>query len=177
MEYYSVKEIAELLSVNEETVRRWIRDEKLEAERGSGRQGSKVTSEALRKFLVENKGLMTTMAATTLGLNLGMATGAVGAIAAFAGVAVAGPLAAGVIAGAISILKSQNKNKIEKKFELMEKETELNNISTRLKNEIAGLRNEIAVRENELENIHKKLRQLNEIASKVDEGGNINGEN
>lgn len=45
VEYYSVKEIAELLSVNEETVRRWIRDEKLDAERGSGRQEVKTTLE------------------------------------------------------------------------------------------------------------------------------------
>lgn len=61
MEYYSVKEIAELLSVNKEIVRRWIRDEKLEWERCSGRQGNKVTSEALIKFLDKNKRLMTTI--------------------------------------------------------------------------------------------------------------------
>ena len=176
MEYYTVKEVAVLLSVNEETVRRWIRDEKLEAERGSGRQGSKVTSVALKKFLDENKGFMTTVAAT----NLGIAKSAAGAImagAAMASATIGGSLVAGVITGAISILKSQNKNKTEMKFELMEKENELNNIETKLKNEIAGLKNEIAIRENELENIYKKLKQLNEIASKVDEGGNGNGEN
>ena len=32
MNYYTVKDIAELLSVNEETVRRWIREGKLVAE-------------------------------------------------------------------------------------------------------------------------------------------------
>lgn len=169
MKYFSVKEISELLLVNEETVRRWIRDEKLEAERGSGRQGSKVSSEALSKFLEENRGAITTLAATTLGLNVGKVVGAAGSMIAGAAIAGAGPIAAGVIAGAISILKSQ-KSKTEKKIELMEKETDLFNIATKLKNEIAGLKNEIAVRENELENIERKLLQLSEIANKVEDG-------
>ena len=54
MKSYSVKEIAELLQTNPETVRRWIRKGKLEATRGSSRkEGSSVSSEALQKFLEE----------------------------------------------------------------------------------------------------------------------------
>lgn len=157
MEYYSVKEIAELLSVNEETVRRWIRVEKLEAERGSGRQGSKVTSEALTKFLEENKGSMTSLAATTLGLNASKVAGA-----AILGTAFGGPLTAvGIIAGAFAIIKSKDKDKRTKRLELMEKKIELNNIAV-------GLKNEIAVKQNELENIEKQLMDLKEITSELD---------
>jgi excisionase family DNA binding protein len=65
---YSVKDVAEMLSVNDETVRRWIRDGKLTAERGTGRQGSKITSAALKKFLNSNRGLVTEMAISLLGV-------------------------------------------------------------------------------------------------------------
>ena len=137
VEYYSVKEIAELLSVNEETVRRWIRDEKLDAERGSGRQGSKVTSEALVKFLEDNKGLMTTVAASTLGMSAGRAA-SIAAIAAFASpVAAVGVVSALAGASWLSILKNKDKDKKTIRIELMEKELELENVVMSLKNEIA----------------------------------------
>lgn len=169
MEYYSVKEIAELLSVNDETVRRWIRDEKLEAERGSGRQGSKITSEALTKFLGENKGLMTTIAASTLRLSTSGAVASAigGAIGVFAT-----PLAAGVIAGAswISILKGKGKDKKTIKLELMEKELELESLAMRLKNEIAQ-------KQNELELVERQIIKLNEITVELNEGGKKNGKN
>lgn len=169
VEYYSVKEIAELLSVNEETVRRWIRDEKLDAERGSGRQGSKVTSEALVKFLEENKGLMTTVAASTLGLSTSGVLGA--AIGGVIGT-LASPLAVGVIAGAswLSILKGKDKDKKTIKLELMEKEMELENLAMRLKNEIA-------LKQNELEVVERQIMKLNEITNELNEGGKKNGKN
>jgi excisionase family DNA binding protein len=169
VEYYSVKEIAELLSVNEETVRRWIRDEKLDAERGSGRQGSKVTSEALNKFLVENKGLMTTVAASTLGIS---ASGVLGAAVGGVVGTLASPLAVSVIAGAswLSILKGKNKDRRTIKLELMEKEIELENLAMRLKNEIA-------LKQNELELVERQIMKMNEITSELDEGGKKDGEN
>lgn len=51
METYSVKEIAEMLNTNPETVRRWIRDKKLEASIESKRCGHIVYESALREFL------------------------------------------------------------------------------------------------------------------------------
>lgn len=55
MKSYNVKEIAELLQTNPETVRRWIRKGKLEATRGSSRkEGSSVSSAALQKFLEDS---------------------------------------------------------------------------------------------------------------------------
>lgn len=52
MKSYNVKEIADLLQTNPETVRRWIRKGKLEATRGASRkEGNSVSFEALQKFL------------------------------------------------------------------------------------------------------------------------------
>lgn len=52
MKTYTVKELSKLLHVNEETVRRWIRDNKLEAIQDSRKHGNVVTEEMLKKFLV-----------------------------------------------------------------------------------------------------------------------------
>ena len=51
MKTYSVKEIAELLKTNPETVRRWIRDGKLKAAQESRKGGNTVTEEELNQFL------------------------------------------------------------------------------------------------------------------------------
>lgn len=51
MEYYSVKQIAEMLSTNPETVRRWIRKKKLKAEQVSRKDGNVITGEELQRFL------------------------------------------------------------------------------------------------------------------------------
>ena len=140
-----------------------ISDEKLEAERGSGRQGSKVTSEALIKFLNENKGLMTTMAASVLGL---ATSGVVGAAI---GSLVFTISCWGLVGVSwLSILKGKNKDKKTIKLELMEKELELESLAMRLKNEIA-------VKQNELELVERQIMKLNEITSELDEGGNKNG--
>lgn len=49
MKIYSVKEIAEMLSIDQETVRRWIRDKKLKADTPSRKEGSQV-KEDLYKY-------------------------------------------------------------------------------------------------------------------------------
>lgn len=51
MKTYSVKEIADLLNTNPETVRRWIRDKKLEATIESKKGGHMVYESALYTFL------------------------------------------------------------------------------------------------------------------------------
>lgn len=51
MKTYSVKEIAEMLNTNPETVRRWIRDKKLDATIESKKGGHIVYETALREFL------------------------------------------------------------------------------------------------------------------------------
>lgn len=50
MEEFTVKQIAEMLNTNPETVRRWIRSGKLESTLSSKKEGNVVSSEALEKF-------------------------------------------------------------------------------------------------------------------------------
>lgn len=51
MKTYTVKEISEMLNTNPETVRRWIRDKKLDATIKSKKGGHIVYEAALREFL------------------------------------------------------------------------------------------------------------------------------
>ena len=51
MKTYSVKQIAEMLSTNPETVRRWIRDDKLKAVQVSRKDGNIVTEAELERFV------------------------------------------------------------------------------------------------------------------------------
>lgn len=51
MKTYSVKEIADMLGTNQETVRRWIRNGKLHAVQESRKDGNSVTEVELNKFL------------------------------------------------------------------------------------------------------------------------------
>ena len=53
MNSYTVKQIAELLKTNEETVRRWIRSGKLKATQDSKKSGNVITSIALNQFIKE----------------------------------------------------------------------------------------------------------------------------
>ena len=55
MKTYSVKEIAEMLQVNPETVRRWIKNDRLKAEAlHSNKEGHVVTEQMLKRFLRDN---------------------------------------------------------------------------------------------------------------------------
>ena len=54
MNSYSVKELAELFSVSEETIRRWIRSRRLKAEQSSKKQGNIVYEDDLFKFISDN---------------------------------------------------------------------------------------------------------------------------
>lgn len=51
MQDYSVSDVAEMLGVNVETVRRWIRDDRLKAKRGLGRGGNSLRLEDIVEFV------------------------------------------------------------------------------------------------------------------------------
>ena len=51
MKTYTVKEIAQLLNISEETVRRWIRSGKLQATMDSRKEGSIITETMLEEFV------------------------------------------------------------------------------------------------------------------------------
>ena len=74
MDTYSVKEIADMLNTNPETVRRWIRSGKLEAIQESRKGGNVVTKSMLDAFLKASPkyagiagGLLTTATAAIVG--------------------------------------------------------------------------------------------------------------
>jgi len=79
MKTYSVKEIADLLGTNPETVRRWIRNGKLHAVQESRKDGNSVTETELNKFLkktpkyvaIAAKSLAVTAPAVSIPLALG----------------------------------------------------------------------------------------------------------
>ena len=54
MKKYSVNEVAKMLNKNPETVRRWIRDGKLEANLPSKKQGHVITEQMLDTFLANS---------------------------------------------------------------------------------------------------------------------------
>lgn len=51
MQDYSVSDVADMLGVNVETVRRWIRDDRLKAKRGLGRGGNSLQLEDIVEFV------------------------------------------------------------------------------------------------------------------------------
>ena len=61
---YNVKEVAEILNVDQETVRRWIRNKKLEATMESKKKGHMVTEEALFKFKAPKELALSMLSAT-----------------------------------------------------------------------------------------------------------------
>ena len=79
MKNYSVKEIAEMLSTNPETVRRWIRDKKLEATIESKKGGHIVYEAALQEFLRSSPKYATAAKATVAGAAV-MTTAMVGGL-------------------------------------------------------------------------------------------------
>ena len=52
--YFSVAEIAAALGTNQETIRRWIRSGALTAERGSLREGNKISEADIQIFLAKH---------------------------------------------------------------------------------------------------------------------------
>lgn len=73
MKTYSVKEIAEMLNTNPETVRRWIRDKKLDATIESKKGGHIVYEAALREFLRSSPKYAAAAKASLVGAAVGAA--------------------------------------------------------------------------------------------------------
>ena len=67
MKSYTVKEVAELLQVNPETVRRWIRDKKLNAQKASNKGGNKILESELRAFLKTSPAYVTSLSSLLVG--------------------------------------------------------------------------------------------------------------
>lgn len=149
MKYFTVKDVSSILSVSEETVRRWIRENKLSAERGSGRQGSKVSEESLKIFLKNNRASITSTASQIIGSSVGCVIASQ-----------AGP----IIGCAISALNNTwtntfsrvNNDKSSKKniiLDLMNKEMELENKKREIEVEIFKLQKQLELMDIQVERI------------------------
>ncbi len=73
MKTYSVKEIAQILDTNPETVRRWIRDDKLKATKNSNKEGSVVSEAELNRFLKKSPKYYGAAAGAMIGAGLPLA--------------------------------------------------------------------------------------------------------
>ena len=88
MKTYSVKQIAEMLGTNPETVRRWIRNNKMKAVQVSRKNGNIVTEAELERFI---KATPKYFSKLTSGMGLAVVTPVVGI----------GALAGGIVASAL----------------------------------------------------------------------------
>lgn len=70
METYSVLQISEMLKTNPETVRRWIREGKLEATKKSKKTGNVITEGALKDFLKNSPKYKGIVAGTIVGTGI-----------------------------------------------------------------------------------------------------------
>lgn len=104
MKTYSVKQIAELLNTNPETVRRWIRDGKLKAEQTSRKDGNTVTEDELARFAKENPKYSSVLAVLGGGVLGGtVATSAATSLLSAGAIVIPGfgiPIAASLLGGA-----------------------------------------------------------------------------
>lgn len=150
MKEYTVKEIADLLKTNPETVRRWIRSGKLEAVKSSRKEGNMITEISLHNFL-KTTPKYAGIAAGTLGL-LGL-TALMPGVSAFA---------TGVITGLLS-QSSKNAKQASKKDVILALKTSITSTKAeiqRKKEEIKRLSDEILMEENKISEVQELLRQL-----------------
>lgn len=171
MQFFSVKQISSILHVNDETVRRWIREGKLSAEKGSGRQGSRVNSEQLKNFIEEHR--VYTSAETESLLQLSpsianvisgsaIAASALGASAlagsTLAATVVGGPLFSALLIGlgakkAIAKFRDQKIDTTALKVELLEQKMALIQKKSDICDELSKLQNQISLIDAEMETL------------------------
>ena len=114
----TVTEVAEILEVNEESVRRWIRENKLAADKKLGRAGHTIYLSALVDFANKSSGvyqnkLMAWLKKENIPFEFTKASSGIPAAAAAAGTAslVAGPVGA-IAAGVVGYMLGANSSKI-----------------------------------------------------------------
>lgn len=152
MDTYTVKQIAEMLNTQPETVRRWIRNGKLHAEKASRKEGHIVTDESLNKFLKGSPKYAGMIAGTAaLGLAVPLMTI---------------PVVGGIAATYMAISKKQKedgKENISKKDvrKYITEEIERRNLSIQQKtNTIEQLQREIANEQQQIAECNFVLAQL-----------------
>ncbi len=151
--FYTVKDISSMLKVSEETVRRWIRDGKLEASRGIGKQGNKISEEQLHTFVANN-------ASVTQKNSLSFDSKTAAVTGALLGLGIS-PITSAPL-GAAAFLSSKILNSYKKTEDSVEDSP--NNTTDeikKLKMNAAQVKLEIAKKQNELKKLESELEYIN----------------
>ncbi|WP_066647661.1 MULTISPECIES: helix-turn-helix domain-containing protein [Clostridia] len=165
MKTYTVKEVAEMLDTNPETVRRWIRSGKLKAEKSSRKDGNVIQEDDLYKYLRGTS----KYAGVAAGMVLGSPLLAVTSLIATAGVGVVAALAS---AG----LKKNNENieifSDDVKKTLEDNISESKKIIESKKSAISELQAEINREQQKIEDCNLALEHLSDAVNTVERNPN-----
>ncbi|MGG3471236.1 helix-turn-helix domain-containing protein [Neobacillus pocheonensis] len=164
MDILTTKEIAEKLNVNEETVRRWIRDGKLDAEDLGKGYGYRVSSKELERFLTEHKGWTRAVSSAITGTTMGAAVGSL-----IPGVGTLLGSALGLAVGSLfeKTMVFLNDDKLDpKNVEKMRFELVVKKLS--LEKEILELEAKISSHQHELTLLKHELKTINELLPVVE---------
>lgn len=143
MEVYTVKQVADMLKINPETIRRRIRQKKLVAIQDSRKDGNVITQDSLNSFL------------RSMPKYAGVAAG-------IAGLGIVSPFGLPLLAGSIvSALTQNNKDRIDNSLVFAE------DLEKYLKTEIEIHESNIKIKEKNIEQlkleIDSETKQINEI--------------
>lgn len=164
MKTYSVKDIADMLQTNPETVRRWIRNGKLKADQASRKDGNVVREDDLYKYLRSTSryaATATSLAADNPFLALTTAVGA----------GILGAIVTSLLKkspqerGNVSILSDDVEQKLKKNIAESEEMIE------RKKAAIAELQAEIHKEQQQIEDYETALEHLADVLSAVNDSG------
>lgn len=129
MKTYNVKEVAKMLNISEETVRRWIRSGKLKANMDSRKGGSVITENMLREF-VKRTPKYAGVLATSLG---------------------------GIAAASTLLLGSIIANNVDKNKKIKEALIEDADIIRILENDLINARNNVKNKRNAINQLEKEI--------------------
>lgn len=154
MKTYSVKQIAEMLNTNPETVRRWIRNNKLKAVQVSRKDGNIVTEDDLTRFLKSTPKYSSKMA-----LGLGLAE--------MFPIPSIGVLATGIVAGAL-LSYFEGKDNFDLRVRPEDFKEYLQTSITKLQDTVQQKRELIKQTENEITEISKQINQYEYLLNHED---------
>ncbi len=146
MNFFDVRDVANILKVNEETVRRWIRRGELEAQNFGGKAGYRIKPESLEKFLAGQNPWTSEQEKPNKAAELGKTSYPAFTI---------GNLSEMGLGGIIdNLLDESRANKKELEVEVFQKKYEINRRKAELASEIERLKRELSAWNDILEAIN-----------------------
>lgn len=155
MNAYTVKQVAQILKTNEETVRRWIRSGKLSATLTSKKTGHVITADALNHFIKQTPKYGTALTASVASSSVALSM-----------------LLGGLIGSLIALVDSDKKTTAKDVEGFLKKKINAHEKSlTKKEMQVQKLKEEIAEERRELERYQYALNNLdlNVVAEKMNE--------